>query len=421
MASLANDPGGLRRIQFTDGDGKRKTVRLGKIPKRQAERIVGHVEWLVASQIDGTAPPEETTRWLAGVKEPLRGRLERVGLAQPAEQPEEALTIGKAIEQFKDRPKWRALKPNSVRGYNYGLDRLVAEFGANTPVADVSETMAEDWHGKLMEPKPEGGGLSRASANKAADVASMLFRYAMKCREIDRNPFEEVKRGIVATDHHAFVSPEVAQTIMDDQHDTQWRLVFALARWGGLRTPSEPQELRWGDVDWERSRLTVRSPKTEHHAGRATRVIPIFPELAGPLAERFEEAEPGEEFVLPMLRGLGASAVRHHFDRAVRRLGIERWPRLMHNLRSTRQTELEQDYPTHVVCAWLGNTERIAQKHYLQVTNAHFDQAAQKAAQPATDTTGHTGNAKESDPTFPVVSQCVPVSAAQSVKRLVGE
>jgi len=38
--------------------------------------------------------------------------------------------------------------------------------------------------------------------------------------------------------------------------------------------------------------------------------------------------------------------------------------------------ELEQRYSTYVVCAWLGNTPTIAHKHYLMVTNEHFETAA---------------------------------------------
>ena len=34
----------------------------------------------------------------------------------------------------------------------------------------------------------------------------------------------------------------------------------------------------------------------------------------------------------------------------------------------------------HVVCAWIGNSQTIAARHYLQVTDADFDQAAQPAA-----------------------------------------
>ena len=36
-----------------------------------------------------------------------------------------------------------------------------------------------------------------------------------------------------------------------------------------------------------------------------------------------------------------------------------------------------KEYPIHVVTAWFGNTLRIALKHYLQVTDADFEQAAQ--------------------------------------------
>ena len=50
--------------------------------------------------------------------------------------------------------------------------------------------------------------------------------------------------------------------------------------------------------------------------------------------------------------------------------------RIWQNLRSTRETELAEDYPLHVVSAWIVNTERIAAKHYLQVTDDHFESGA---------------------------------------------
>ena len=36
-----------------------------------------------------------------------------------------------------------------------------------------------------------------------------------------------------------------------------------------------------------------------------------------------------------------------------------------HNLGSIRQAELEDNRPTHVVCAWMGNSRPVARKHYL--------------------------------------------------------
>jgi hypothetical protein len=62
--------------------------------------------------------------------------------------------------------------------------------------------------------------------------------------------------------------------------------------------------------------------------------------------------------------------------------GLEPWPKLFHNLRATRQTELQERFPSHVVCKWIGNSSMIAAKHYLQVTEEHFRAAtAPNAAQ----------------------------------------
>lgn len=47
-------------------------------------------------------------------------------------------------------------------------------------------------------------------------------------------------------------------------------------------------------------------------------------------------------------------------------------------MRASRQTELEETVPTHVVCRWLGNSPKVAQKHYLQVTDSHFEKAVQQ-------------------------------------------
>src|SRR5690606_7792105 len=46
-----------------------------------------------------------------------------------------------------------------------------------------------------------------------------------------------------------------------------------------------------------------------------------------------------------------------------------------HNLRASRQTELAEHFPEHVVCAWIGNSREIARRHYLQVRSEDFDRA----------------------------------------------
>ncbi len=153
--------------------------------------------------------------------------------------------------------------------------------------------------------------------------------------------------------------------------DAQWRLIYPLSRFGGLRCPSEHLSLRWGDVDGENDRITVTRPKTEHHEGKGSRVIPFFAELREQLEQAFDDAEDGTEFVITCYRDTNAN-LRTQLLRIISRAGLEPWTNLFQILRSTRQTELEETFPSHVDCAWMGNSQSVARKHNLQVTDDHF-------------------------------------------------
>jgi hypothetical protein len=111
-------------------------------------------------------------------------------------------------------------------------------------------------------------------------------------------------------------------------------------------------------------------------------VIPLFRELRPHLEEVWEQAEPGTEHVVTRYRDKNAD-VRTQLLRIIRRAGVQPWPKLFHNLRASRETELTEQYPLHVVCAWIGNSQQIAAKHYLQVTDDHFTKATGEAAQNA--------------------------------------
>jgi hypothetical protein len=177
-----------------------------------------------------------------------------------------------------------------------------------------------------------------------------------------------------------FLSHRDAEKILEACPDTQWRLIFALARFGGVRTPSETLLLKWADVNWEKGRMLVHSSKTEHHPGGESRLVPIFPELRPYLMDTFEQAEPGPQWVITRYRKPGLN-LRTQLMRILAKAGIKPWPKLWQNLRCTRQTELARDWLEYVVCAWMGNSRLIAREHYLQVTDEHFEQAAHSAAQ----------------------------------------
>ena len=64
---------------------------------------------------------------------------------------------------------------------------------------------------------------------------------------------------------------------------------------------SETLALKWSDVDWERQRIRVPSPKTEHY-GKSFREIPLFPKLEPYLRNAFELAAEGTEHVVTRYR-----------------------------------------------------------------------------------------------------------------------
>ena len=105
---------------------------------------------------------------------------------------------------------------------------------------------------------------------------------------------------------------------------------------------------------------------------KATRLVPIFPELRPYLEEAWEQAEEGAEFVVS---SRGDDTLGTGMERIIRNAGLEPWPKLFQNCRATRATELvAAGWPEYKVCKWLGHTEVIARRHYWQVTDDDLPQ-----------------------------------------------
>ncbi|MCA9116156.1 MAG: tyrosine-type recombinase/integrase [Planctomycetaceae bacterium] len=241
-------------------------------------------------------------------------------------------------------------------------------------------------------------GLAPNTVRRRCGIAKQFFRAAVRSKLVAENVFDDLECGVRsnrARDH--FITREDAGKVLDACPDAEWRLIFALSRYGGLRCPSEHLALRWCDVDWEAGRVTVTSPKTEHHAGGESRVMPLFPELRPYLEDCFELAEPGSEFCITRYRSANAN-LRTQLLRIIRRAGVKPWPKLFHNLRATRETELAAVHPLHVVCEWIGNSSLIAQEHYLRVTDADFDRATGALQNAMQQPPGMVGNALQAEP-----------------------
>ena len=241
-------------------------------------------------------------------------------------------------------------------------------------------------------------------------MARQFFNAALDDELITKNPFKskEIKVTVQGNkEREYFLTRQDADKILDACPDAQWRLIFALARYGGLRTPSETLLLRWEDVNWDTLRMIVHSPKTAHHEGRAFCVVPIFPGLYPHLLAAYEEAKQGTQYVITRYREPGLN-LRTKLIRILTKAGLTPWPKLWQNLRATRQTELAKDWPGHIVCAWMGNTQAVADEHYLQVTDEDYSRAAQNATQYPTAQGGNeqksTKDNADENADFPLVT-----------------
>ncbi len=274
------------------------------------------------------------------------------------------------------------VKPNTLLGYQATRNALAEQFGKSTPIATVTPLAADEWRQAMKD-----GGLAEATISKRVKLARQICKQAVRWKMLTENPFTDVKAGSQMNKaRQFFITLPNAQKVLDACPDAEWRLIFALSRFAGLRCPSEHLGLRWSDVNWETGRIRVTSTKTERHAGRGERFVPIFPELRPYLEDAHHLPAAGAEFVIARYRQANAN-LRTQLERIIRKAGLTPWPRLFHNLRSTRQTELGETFPAHVVCAWIANTERVAREHYLQLTDPHFEKAINtppvKMAQPA--------------------------------------
>ncbi len=409
MASVGWE-GKRARIVFRDENGKQQTIRLGACPKsvaNTARMAVGH---LVIAKRHGSVPHSDAVRWLDGIGDVLYARVAAHGLCQPREGAE-ALTVADLLDRYDST---LSVKPATRYKYLQVANDLRAFLGAETALAAITPAHADNWRKSIADPKLNAAdktkpakALARATVAKRVVIAKGIFRKAVRWRMIPSNPFDDLRAGPQSNPDRAhYVTVETIRAILAACPDDQWRTIIALSRFAGLRCPSEVAGLRWGDVVWDKGRMTVRSPKTANHEGHATRVVPIAPELRTILQDRFDRAEVGVEAVVPRLRDSSVN-LRTQFGRIIAKAGEKPWPRLFHNLRASCATDWVERFPAHVVAGWLGHSPMIAAQHYLQTRDAHFDLAAgagEAAANPATHTRPSTPTAsrhKAQDPGIP--------------------
>ncbi len=372
--------GTLIRILFHDANGDRKSIRLGKVPIKVGEEWTRKITTIESCFEGGVSFPSEMTAWLRDLPDVTYAKFSKAGLV-PARKKAQSCTLAGMCDRFLEKS---VCKPGTLLIYKQTIDSMLRHFGATIALVDITAERADGWRRWLSEPHMMTFGRGRkqsvrrlavATQAKRVEVCRQIFRQAVRWEVINKNPFEGVLGGSkVNHSRQRMISLPMIEAILENCPNHEWRAIFALCRYAGLRCPSEFVGLTWADVDWERGALRVKSPKTEHHPGHESRLVPVVPALRRVLEDCFEAAPVGSVLIVPRLRS-SRSNLRTHAVRIIEKAGVQPWPKIFQNMRSSCETAWLEQYPVASVAGWLGHSREVCMKHYAQVLPEHFESA----------------------------------------------
>lgn len=375
MKGLSRDDSGWR-LQANVPGHQRVRLRLGDLPDDDAKAVATHVHRILAARLSGAPLSLDTAEWLGNLPAGLQEKLCHQGVIDDSLMRPTETKLGEFLELYFKRPEDRA--DATIAQLKLARNNLLTYFGPSRLLRSITHGEAIDYKKWLAQPR--GKSQTRwkvATVNRICGRSKELLRYAVDRDLIDKSPFEGVGGLTVRAnrDRQFIVDPHLTARIIAAMPDTTWRLIFALARYGGLRSPSEQRTLRWEHIRWDDGKIHIYCVKTKRHAGREWREVPLWPELRPYLEAARAEAPADAEWVINHYRSKNANPAVH-FARLLKRAGIPLYPKLMQNLRYTRSMELiDAGYPEHVVQAWIGHSATISKEHYRGVTEDHFRRA----------------------------------------------
>jgi integrase len=392
MASVNRDSKGWR-ILFVDPNGQRKQIRPGKGTNRATAELIGrHIEQLVNWVASKGILSRQTAEWLGDIGDKMHAKLVKAGLVEKRTTVETAkpvFQLGAFLEEFRSDGLTKTGEKASeltVVKWRATIDSLVRFFGTDRDISTITHEDAHQFRKNLDERRikktkanPKGEPLAENSKRKHMDCAKVFFNGAKRRGLISVNPFEhQVSSTRPNRERDYFLKRSDAEKIIDACPDAEWRLLFSLWRFAGLRK-MEVFHLTWGDVLWNQGKMRVQISKTKHHEGKDVRYVPLR-DIRQHLRETFESQLPVGASSLPAEQKIitrfseSNSNLDKPFKTILHRAGLIPWPKVFQNLRSSCETEwLNEAHPDHVVAAWIGHSVKVQRISYAQITDGHFE------------------------------------------------
>ncbi len=212
-------------IQLSDGERTgRPKISLGKCNKRSGETAKTHIEALVSSSNTGAVISPQTQEWVAGLTPSLRKRLEYLELIEPLAKAERFTVAQWCNHYIALREKDKATKADTVRKLQNTAKRLKTFF-PNERLDEVNKFNAKAFRAYLIGTV----GLAENTTRRQIGMARQFFNAAIENNLVTENPFRGQPVTVRANpSRFFFITPEMAQRVLDACPDAQWRLIFGL-------------------------------------------------------------------------------------------------------------------------------------------------------------------------------------------------
>ena len=340
--------------------GKLRKLWLGPISASGCKLICQHLDALKHAAEAAVPASANSLKWARSTDERIQKQLAKWGLIELGSTESLPKLVGAYAERYRDAVSGAN---STKKRWKNTVSKLLQFFPPHVSLSAVSPGDAE------RVAKSIRSQFSSSHAGKLLSDFKQIFAAGGKDRLITENPFEHINtKGQHDKARETYVEAATINKLLE-HCDTHFAAIITLARFAGLRVPSEPLALELSHLDLPAGKMSIWSPKT------GFRVCPIFPECRPHLEKLWDQAAEGQKHLFTRARSSAATVWRDKLLSVCQAASVKPWPKLWQNLRASARTDLESRFPAFVCDSWLGHSSRIAAKHYSRVNDQHFAEA----------------------------------------------
>ncbi|MDR2439441.1 MAG: phage integrase SAM-like domain-containing protein [Planctomycetaceae bacterium] len=334
------------QLNFSE-QGKQKTLYLGKsFTASAADRVARIVTEIVACRDRGDSLPLDLQYRIRDLPSRVRSSLERFGIVSNR--------FGMTLKELFDchvKTKERR-KVKTIKHYQQWYKRLLGFFNDTIKVSSITKEKAEKFADFCED------ALAPCTIYRGLGTCRAIFDYAVNEGIISVDPFSDIYRGQRTNEvRQYYVERETINKVLLACADDFERLVIVLARYGGLRIPSEIRKLRYGDFTETLIRIHKDTKTGARDVPLFREVKEIFCRLSGDLEDLIFSGYLSQDW--------GPWSM---LAETIERIGLTRWPKLFVNLRSSCITDLaDMGYSEKTLDAIFGNSMEVRKSHYIQL------------------------------------------------------